>query len=110
MKTMLALSALAGALCVAPAHAQPLTGTGTEMVRHADLDLSNAKDRAVLDRRLRSAVETACGPMSSADPKGANTVRQCRAETLARAEAERDQLVAAAQPATPTQLASKQPN
>ncbi|SNS12405.1 UrcA family protein [Sphingomonas laterariae] len=111
MKTMLALAALGSAFWVPPAYAGapvggPIGGDTRQAVAHADLDLANPRDRAILDRRLRSAAEAVCGPMSSSDPKGGNEIRQCRAETLARATAERDRLVAAAQPATPTRLAA----
>ncbi|RJF92894.1 UrcA family protein [Sphingomonas cavernae] len=107
MKTMLALTALAGALYVAPATAQsPADGTNTRVVRYADLDLGTEKGRDALDRRIRVAVSAACGTASSVDPEGKREVRRCKADTLAHVAAQRDQAIASLQTA-PTLLASQ---
>lgn len=76
-------------------------------VSYSDLDLSTAHGQRVLDRRLRTAAETVCGPTSSADPRGKNDVRQCRAETLAYARAQRDTAIAQASGSGVIQLAAQ---
>ena len=75
------------------------------VVGFADLDLSTAHGQRVLDRRLRSAAETVCGPTSSADPRGKNEVRRCRTDTLAYARSQRD--IAVAQASAQIQLAAQ---
>lgn len=94
MKTMLALIALGGALCVAPAAAQnPAYDDRTQVVSTADLDLRSDRGRSVLDRRIRTAVQSACGVASSVDPEGRNEVRQCRADLMGKVAVQRDQLI-----------------
>lgn len=97
MKTLLALTALAGSAWLLPA---PAAASDTiaiaRPVPHADLDLGTAKGRRTLDQRIAIAVRTACGDASSADPEGARLVRQCRSEALARAASQRDTAIAAA--------------
>ena len=105
MKTMLALAALAGALCVAPASAQT-SADETQIVSYADLDLHSERGRSMLDRRIRSAVQAACGTPSSVDLEGKNEARRCRAATLERIAVQRDRAVAAALQASPATLAS----
>lgn len=108
MKTTLALIALAGALCVAPAAAQSSSHDDrTRIVDTADLDLRSDHGRAVLDRRIRAAVHAACGIPSSADALGKAKLRQCRTETMARAAVQRDRAVAAAFGPSPAILASQ---
>lgn len=108
MKTMLALTALAGALCVAPATAQnPSHDTQTRVVSYTDLDLRTDRGQSALDRRLRVAVTAACGSASSADPEGRREIQRCRIDTLERVAAQRDQVVAVALQSAPTALASK---
>ena len=85
--TLLAFSAT-------PALAEPVTVTSTVQV--ADLDLSKAKDRRTLDRRLQLAVQEVCGSASEADIAGKNEVRRCRSETFAAMASECDQRIARA--------------
>lgn len=102
---MLLLTAIGGALLAAPAAAQQSPYAGrTAAVHYADLDLGTDAGRAALDRRLGAAAREACGTASSADPRGQNEVRRCRAETLASLAAERDRIVGRAQD---TQLAAQ---
>ena len=82
------------AFTAAPALGEPITVTST--VQTADLDLSNAKGRRELDRRLALAVKEVCGTASDADIEGKNDVRRCRVETSAILSGERDQRVARA--------------
>ena len=106
MKTILILAAAAATFTAAPALAQDL-GAGQVRVGYADLDLSTRSGVRTLDRRIRSAVELACGPISSFDPRGKNIVLDCRAETLAQARAQRDVAIAATTANAPVQLASQ---
>ena len=106
MKTILILAAAAATFTAAPALAQELDA-GQVRVGYADLDLSTRAGVRTLDRRIRSAVELACGPISSSDPRGKNLVIACRTETLAEARAQRDVAIAAAAAATPVRLAAQ---
>lgn len=90
------LTALAAiALAAVPAAAQPAASSQI-VVSYADLDLSTERGARTLDRRIRTAVEIACGATSDADPAGKNDARQCRVETLALARAQRDVALASA--------------
>ena len=106
MKTLLSLAIAAVAFTAAPAIAQSAP-SGQLAVSYADLDLRTDAGMRTLDRRIRSAVEQACGPISSADPAGTNDVLACRTETLASSRAQRDRLIAAANGNAQVQLASR---
>ena len=79
------------ALRAAPALSQDIS---TSIVRTADLDLASAEGRKALNHRLSIAARDVCGVASDADLEGKNDVRRCRADVLARAHAERDQILA----------------
>ena len=64
------------------------------IVRTADLDLSSRAGRHQLDQRLVVAAREVCGSASDADLVGKNQVRRCRGDVLARAQAQRDTLLA----------------
>lgn len=109
MNRIIILAALVAAPLLAPAFAPALAQEAaladqTEFVSYDDLDLVNEADVRILDRRIRTAVEAACGPASNADPAGRNEVRHCRAETTTRVAAERD--VAIAEARQPVRTAS----
>jgi UrcA family protein len=106
MKTILILAAAAVAFSASPALAQNAAGSSQLVVSSAGLDLTTAGGVARLDRRIRTAVEIACGPTSDSDLHGKNVVRQCRIDTLALARAQRDTAIAAASGASPIQVAS----
>ena len=106
MKSFLTLAAVAAAALATPAVAQSALDAGQVRVGYADLDLNSRAGVRTLDRRIRTAVEAACGPISSFDPRGKNIVLDCRAETLALARAQRDVAVAAASDAQ-VQLAAQ---
>ena len=109
MKKMLTLAALAAALLVAPAQAQSGSAQPvTFSVEYSDLDLSNPADVRRLDRRIEIAARTACGPTSSADPKGMREVRRCRIQASEAASQQRSRAIAAAQLGSSTVLASGQ--
>ena len=82
----------------APALAEtPAVETNVSLVRTADLDLSSDAGRRMLDVRLARAAREVCGTASDVDLKGKNDVRQCRADVLAQARANRDAVLAATQ-------------
>ena len=89
-----AATAVAALFTGSPAFAQEPAAASQLIVSYADLDLSTDHGVRTLDRRLRSAAEAVCGPISSADPRGKNEVRHCRTQTLAEARAERDNAIA----------------
>ena len=94
MKILTSLVALAAAtILYAPATAQT-AASHTETVTYADLDLARPDGVRELDRRLRTAIDNACGPVSSADPAGKRAVRSCRT-ALRRAVTERREEVLA---------------
>ena len=106
MKTLLILASILTA-SAAPALAQPAPVSSQLVVSYADLDLSTERGVRTLDRRLRAAALTACGPTSDADPEGKNDARECRAEVLAEARAQRDVAIAGLAASPQIQLASR---
>jgi UrcA family protein len=106
MKTLLPLAAFAAAFLPAPAFAQP-PASATIVVRTADLDLRSPAGAAALDRRIRIAVDLACGDASGADLHGRNRVLRCRADTLASAAGQREAATVLARRAAPTTLAAQ---
>ena len=93
---LFALALIASAATITPTVAQAAEAVVvTSIVRIADLDLSNARDQRVLDGRIRQAAHEVCGTASDADLLGKKAVRACRAATIAKATAQRDQLLAA---------------
>ena len=108
MKTLLTFAAAAAALIATPATAQtPISAGGQLVVSYADLDLSSEAGVRTLDRRIRTAVQQACGPVSDFDPAGKNRARDCQEQTLAAARAQRDVAIAAAATPSQVQLASQ---
>jgi len=85
--------ATAALIKAAPALAQPAT-RNVAIVATADLDLSSNAGRSELDHRLARAAYEVCGSASDADLAGKNEVRECRADVLARARAQTQQLAA----------------
>jgi UrcA family protein len=63
-------------------------------VQTADLDLSSAAGQQALNHRLAVAAKAVCGTAWDIDVAGKNDMRRCRAETLAKLAAERDQRIA----------------
>lgn len=109
MKTLPALSALVGALCVVPAAAAAQTRHPpvVRAVAHHDLDLSTARGRKMLDRRIDIAIAAACGDASSADPMGWKAIRRCRADAADRVSEQRDGVIAAARRSGRARLAAQ---
>ena len=77
---------------VSPAFAEPITGPNVSVVSTAGLDLSSAAGRAKLDHRLVAAAYEVCGTPSDVDLVGKNQARACRADVLAKARGESQQL------------------
>lgn len=89
----------AGAIKAAPAFAEaPAAQPPVQiaLVPTADLDLSTSAGQHQLDIRLARAAREVCGIASDVDLVGGNDVRKCRDETLAKANAQRAELLAAA--------------
>jgi UrcA family protein len=87
----------AAAIKAAPAIAEPVTpAINVSLVHTADLDLSAASGQRALDVRLANAAREVCGTAADVDLEGRNDVRKCRADVLAKANGQRDQLLAAA--------------
>jgi UrcA family protein len=76
----------------APALADSAPAQNVSVVHTGDLDLSTAAGRAALERRLVVAAYEVCGTASDADLAGKNQVRACRADVLAKARTETEQL------------------
>jgi UrcA family protein len=104
LAALVAAPSLALSVPATPGWAQDIQSA---RVNYDDLDLSKDRDVRILDRRIRIAVEKACGPQSDADPAGNNEVRRCRAETLALVTAQREVAIAGARQSVRTALASQ---
>ncbi len=89
------LSALitGAAIKAVPAFAEPAVGNvNISVVNTGDLDLSTSAGKRALDQRLVIGAREVCGTASDVDLEGKNEVRACRAEALAKARAESEQL------------------
>ncbi len=86
MTILLSLAALAAAGAAVPA----TPAVPSRVVHHGDLDLTSAKDRMKLDRRLFRAAVEVCGEVdiSHYDIVGQNAARRCRTTTVTAARAE----------------------
>ena len=102
MKTFkIALTAFlitAGAVKGAPALAEPVSPQNVSIVRTADLDLTSKAGRSALDHRLVTAAYDVCGTASDVDLAGKNQVRACRADVLAKARTDGQQLASRGAP------------
>ena len=86
----------AAALKAVPALAEPAPGeVAVSYVQTADLDLSSDAGKRQLERRLVTAARDVCGTASDADLEGANAVRKCVDNVLAKARDEGRNLAAA---------------
>jgi len=102
MKTFkIALTAFvisAGVIKGAPALAEAASPQNVSIVRTADLDLNSKAGRTALDHRLVTAAYEVCGAASDVDLAGKNEVRACRADVLAKARADGQQLASRGAP------------
>lgn len=95
MKTCNVIFAAALAAIALPATAPAVAATPSIDVPVADLDLSQAADRAVLDSRIERAARKVC----SSGMKGANAQRiesECRAQAVSNAARQADLAIASA--------------
>lgn len=83
----------AGLIKAAAAEPAPSAEVNVSVVRTSDLNLADARGQRQLDRRLIHAAREVC-TASDFDLEGKKSARQCRDETLARARADRDRLLA----------------
>lgn len=104
---LFALALIASTATIAPTVHAAEPATATSVVPTADLDLSSATGRRELDRRLARAAREVCGSASNVDLEGGNAVRQCRADTIAAATAQREHLLAAARTGAPILVAAR---
>ena len=81
-----------------PLLAEPVPAQNTSIVHTADLDLSTKSGREALDHRLVNAAFDVCGTASDVDVAGKNKARACRADVLAKARAEGEQLASRGAP------------
>ena len=87
----------AAAIKAAPAIAEPAApAINVSLVRTTDLDLSSPSGQRALNARIAHAAGEVCGVASEADLVGQNDVRKCRADVLAKANGQREHLLAAA--------------
>ena len=84
----------------APAIAQPVAETRTVHVSYADLDLRQAADVKILNRRLRAAVGNVCPQGAAADLPGSFAVLHCRKAAYAALADQRATALTKAAPAT----------
>jgi UrcA family protein len=89
----------AGLIKAAPAVAETpaVQQTYVSYVKTADLNLASEGGQRALDRRLAQAAREVCGVPSESDLVGQNKARECRADAIQRAGADRDARLAAAQ-------------
>lgn len=101
---MLKIIAAAALLATtAPALAQPDGTTRTVHVSYADLDLRQAGDVKLLDRRLRTAIAAVCPNVVTTGPLVSPATQQCRKATFGALANQRAAAIARA--AGTTQLA-----
>jgi UrcA family protein len=99
---IIALSALATAAVIkaSPLLAAPAPTQNVSIVHTGDLDLSSKAGREALDHRLVNAAIEVCGAASDADLAGKNIVRVCRADVIAKARTEGEQVASRGAPIT----------
>ena len=108
MNRMISLAALGLAVSAAPALAQnPASDSRSQVVSYADLDLRSDADLLKLDRRIRAAIQDACGTPSDVAPQGKTLIRRCRAMANDRISHQRERAIASARQSPTTVLASQ---
>ena len=105
--SLFALAIISSTATITPTVAEAAeAATVSTIVQTADLDLSSASGQRELDLRIVRAAREVCGEASDVDLKGKNAVRQCRADTIAQAGSQRDQLLTAARSGAPVLVAA----
>jgi UrcA family protein len=111
MKTIHILAAFAatfaGTLAASPSAAMAPASVERVVVGYADLDLSSRAGVAQLNRRVLTAVQTACGATSDSDLRGKNAADACRHREFAAAMAQARGAIALARGDGPTVLAGR---
>lgn len=90
----------AGLIKAAPALAETPVQQGgivVSLVHTSDLNLGTATGQRQLDQRLANAARHVCGAASDVDLEGKKLVRECRKDTLAKAQAQKASILAAAE-------------
>lgn len=100
IRKTITIALVSASLVSVPAEAQP--NPRTEIVGYGDLDLSSPQGIATLDRRLHQAVQNVCGRYFPRDLQSMGDVRQCRRDSWASAQLQRNQAIATV---TVTQIA-----
>jgi UrcA family protein len=93
---LITTAAIKAAPALAEAPGSP-SQINVSLVRTADLDLGSSQGQRQLDQRLANAAREVCGTASDVDVEGKNEVRKCRDDTLAKANGQRDAVLAAAE-------------
>jgi UrcA family protein len=110
MKSLPIIAALAATLS-APLATSPTAAQAPAaervVVSYADLDLASPAGVATLDRRILSAAQTACGPISNADLHGTNLAHECRSRTVEQALSQTRRAIASARQGSATMLAGR---
>jgi UrcA family protein len=84
--------ATAAVIKAAPAFAEHSPAQNMSIVHTGDLNLSTEAGRRHLDERLVIAAREVCGSASDVDLAGKNQVRQCRADVLAKARTDAEEI------------------
>lgn len=107
MMNCLRPAVILAALFATPVIVQATPAMNQVIVRTADLDLTTASGKRLLERRLATAVDDACGSASTFDLAGSNDVRRCRKEVRARISVNRSRLIARASRSSSIVLAAR---
>ena len=91
IRSLIPIALVASVVAVSPARAD-----NSRTVSYADLDLDSPAGRAALDRRIENAVRQVCGRAFPIDLQSHNQVRQCRQQTIADIQAQRNDAFAQA--------------
>jgi len=103
----LAATLTTATLAASPSIAQAPASPERLVVSYADLDLSSRTGVATLNRRILTAVQTACGTPSDADPHGKNVINDCRHRTYSEAISQARGAIALARGNGPAVLAGR---
>ena len=86
LKIILASALATAALIKAvPAFAEPAAESSVSVVRTADLDLSSAAGKRLLEQRIVIAAKAVCDGASAVDLKARNAADECRDDVIAKA-------------------------
>ena len=92
IRSLIPIILVASVAAVSPARAE----SDTQVVSYADLDLTSPAGQAALDRRLNAAIRQVCGRPFPIDLQTHRQVQQCRSQTAAIVQAQRNDAFAQA--------------